>query len=268
MKTYQWMGLLMALGGAVIAEAKDPVVHLHESFESHPEGTLSAIAPLYRVSQVEIIDGKGRLGSGKVAHFHDQKNTLGGALEFNVGAAPVGSMFIEFDLLNNAPGVSMEKMPVIFGVGPWSTSHSMLLNANARRAFGVEFYQNDSHKAVILRVGQSIQTYDFYDMEKPQHLKIWVNDHDTNKLAYKRPDTGETAELDPNAVAVWINDVLIGATGSYGVPMQASVTAGDCGLGRVGFGSTTSNRVDFLIDNLHVEDPTGESKPVAADSTR
>ena len=43
--------------------------------------------------------------------------------------------------------------------------------------------------------------------------------------------------------------------------MHSDVTQGDSGLGRVGFSSSSSKVADFLFDNLHVEDPSGESKP-------
>ena len=154
MQTCQWMGALIVLSGVIAAEAKDPVVHLHETFEKQPIGQLKALAPLLRVKQVSVVDGGGKVGKGNAAHFNDASITDGGCMEYNLGNRDLSCMFIEFDLLNNAPGGAPDKMPIIFAVGPWNSSNDLVLNANAKRAFGLEFYQTGSSMNLVSRVGR------------------------------------------------------------------------------------------------------------------
>lgn len=266
MKTCQWIATVIVLSGVIAAEAKDSVIHLDETFEKQSIGPLTALAPLVRVQQVSVVDGGGKVGEGNVAHFNDSSITEGGWMEYNLGNRDLSSMFIEFDLLNNAPGSGSNKMPIIFGVGPWNTSKDLVLNANAKRAFGLEFYQAGSYMNFTSRVGRHPAERNTYDLTVPQHVKIWVNDHDQNTLSYIRPDTGIEVMIQPDSFVIWINDKLIGA--EYGFGMHKDVTVGNTTVGRVGFSSSSTKTVDFLIDNLRVVDPTGESAPMPAGAAR
>jgi len=210
-----------------------------------------------------VVDGGGRVGEGQVAHYNDG-GTEGGVLEYNVGGGGLGSLSIEFDLLNNKPGVETGSSPIIFSVGLWNPAKGKCLGANVKRAFGLEFYQTGIDRTIALRVGKSAEQRDSYDLAAPQHVAVWVNDHDTNTLSYIRPDTGETVALNPDSFVVWVNDKLVGREPACGQAMQKSVSEGNNVLGRVGFGSTTKGTADFLIDNIHVKGPTGESTPVSA----
>jgi len=248
---------------AVFSEPKAPSVYLHETFGEYAVGAAPLNSALRRVEQVSVVDGAGRVGEGKVAHYNDS-GTEGGVMEYNVGPGGLGGLFIEFDLLNNKPGEENGSSPIIFAVGPWNPSRGKCLGANARRAFGLEFYQTGISRTIALRVGKSAVQRGAYDLAAPQHVKVWVNDHDKNTLSYVRPDTGETVALNPDSLVVWINGKPLAGGPVFGYAMQKSVSAGDKVIGRVGFSSTTEGTADFLIDNLYVEDPTGESVSVAA----
>ncbi|MBB3207309.1 acetyl esterase/lipase [Rhodopirellula rubra] len=235
-------------------------VHLHETFDSFEIDSVPKSPELQRVDMVTVVDGGERVGSGKAARFNDSDLSLGGAMEYNVGTSKLGSMYVEFDALNNAPQNGDGKSTVIFGIGPWGPGKGLVLNAKARRAFGLELYQQ---KYLKLRVGDDVAAETRYDVTAPFNVKIWVNDHDANTLSYARPDTGETVTLNPDSVVVWVNNSLLGELTPAGCPMHREITKGDAVLGRVGFSSSTSKTADFLIDNLHIEDPSGESKPAA-----
>lgn len=253
----------MLLTGAIgPAFAKEPAVYLKATYEEHEPGTEPATPVLRRVEQVKVADGGGRVGTGHVAHFLDNTDR-GGALEYNVGMSGLRGLHVTFDLLNNRPDDMTPKAALIFGAGPWNTSSSLMLNANAKRAFGLEFLQYGWTKTLSLRVGSSAVTRDAYALETPLRVKIWVNDQDDATLPYARPDTGVEAMLNPDSFVVWINGKLVGKEPIFGYPMQTSVTEGNAGLGRVGFSSTSAGRADFLIDNLVVSDPTAEAIPVA-----
>jgi len=248
---------------AVFAKPVEPSIYLHETFGEYAVGAAPLNSALRRVEQVSVVDGGGRVGEGHVAHYNDS-GIEGGVLEYNVGMGGLGALFIEFDLLNNKPGAENGSSPIIFAVGPWNPSRGKCLGANAKRAFGLEFYQTGISRTVALRVGKSPVQRDSYELAAPQHVAVWVNDHDKNTLSYIRPDTGETVALNPDSFVVWINGKLVGWEPACGQAMQKAVSEGNNVLGRVGFGSTTKGTADFLIDNIHVEDPTGKSTPATS----
>ncbi len=242
------------------AETQQKRIYLHETFDGFDVGSVPKVSQLQRSDKVTVVDGAGRTGSGKVAHFDDSDTELGGAMEYVVGTSGVGALYVEFDAINNAPGKGDKSSAVIFAVGPWGEGKSLMLNSKAKRAFGFEMYQQ---KYLKLRVGDDSVADFKYDSSAPFNVKIWVNDHDSNTLSYKRPDNGEAVTLNPDSVVVWVNNALFGKLSAAGSPMQSEVTKGDAVLGRVGYSSSSTKVADFLFDNLHVEDPSGESKPAA-----
>ena len=235
-------------------------VLLHETFDGHDIDSEPEILELERVDQVTVVDGAGKTGSGKAAHFNDADDELG-ALEYNVGDSELGSMYVEFDAFNNAPATEDEKNVVIFGVGPWYEGQSLVLNSKAKRAFGLEMYQK---KFLKLRVGSDIIGQMEYDTAKPYNVKVWANDNDENTMTYKRPDNGEMATLGADSVVAWVNNSLIGELKETGVPMHKEVTEGSAVIGRVGFSSSSTKMGNFLIDNLHVEDPSVKAEAAEA----
>lgn len=238
-------------------------VLLHETFESHKIDSSPYVSSLERDEQVTVVDGGGKAGSGKVAHFNDSDDELG-AMEYNLGDSKLGSMYIEFDAFNNAPAKGDKSSAVIFAVGPWAQGQDLELNSKAKRAFGLELYQQKNLK---LRVGDGVVAAMEYDTAKPCNIKIWVNDNDENAMSYKRPDNGEAASLAADSVVAWVNNALIGELKATGNPMHREVTEGSAGLGRVGFSSASTKVADFLFDNLHVEDPSTPAEPAAAEGS-
>ena len=228
-------------------------VYLHETFESHDIDRVPEVSELERVEMVTVINGGEKVGSGKVAHFDDSDDTQSGAMEYNLGNSGLGAMYAEFDLLNNDPNKGDKTSAVIFGVGPWVEGRTLSLNSKAKRAFGFEVYQQ---KHLKLRVGDNLVTGNEYDPAKPLNVKIWVNDNDENTLSYKRPDNGEAASLNKDSVVIWVNNSLFGELETTGCAMHSEVTAGNAVIGRVGFSSASTKVAGFLIDNLHVEDPS------------
>ncbi len=240
---------------------KSGTVYLHETFESYDVDGEPGADELQRVKLVTVVDGGGKVGSGKVAHYNDDDTEDGGAMEYNVGESALGSMYIEFDALNNDTAKGDKNSAVIFGVGPWEEGRPLTLNAKSKRAFGFEMYQQKNLK---LRVGDENVASVKYDSAAAFNVKIWANDHDTNTLTYKRPDNGETATLGRDSVVVWLNDALMEGLEASGTAMHKDITEGDAVIGRAGFSSASTKVADFLFDNLHIEDPAGESKPAAS----
>jgi acetyl esterase/lipase len=240
-------------------------VYLHETFDDHAVDSVPRNPQLQRVDKVTVIEGKGKVGSGKVARFDDSDVNKGGSMEYNVGASGQGSLYLSFDACNNAPLKGDKSSTVILGAGPWGAGKSLMLNSKARRAFGFEMYQ---HKYLKLRVGDDPVADMQYDPLVPFNVKIWVNDHDKNSLSYQRPDNGESAKLNPDSVVVWVNDALIGKLAATGCAMNTVITKGDAVVGRVGFSSSSTKVADFLIDNLHIENPSAGSKPTDQDESK
>lgn len=262
-------GVLQATGSAApqatnAEEQKGGTVLLDESFEGFDADVVPQVAQLQRVDKVTVVDGGGKVGSGKVAYFNDSDTGAGGAMEYNFGSSGLGSMYVEFDALNNAPTSDDKSSTVIFGVGPWAAGKSLMLNSKAKRAFGFEMYQQ---KYLKLRVGSDAVAQLKYDSAQPFNVKIWANDHDENTLTYKRPDSGEEATLNADSVVVWVNNALIGKLEATGCPMHREVTQGDAVIGRAGFSSSSKKLGMFLIDNLHIEG-TAAAKDGASDEKK
>ena len=264
------LGIVFALGfgwqpsGLFAAQTSDQTssgqtgqVFLHETFETYEATSVPKVPQLQRVELTTVVDGAGKVGAGKVARFDDSDTSKGGAMEYNLGSGPSSTLYLEFDAFNNGPDKGDKSSTVIFGVGPWGDGRSLFLNSKAKRAFGFEMYQQ---KYLKLRVGDDTVADLKYDVTQKFNVKIWVNDHDSNSLSYKRPDNGESATLKPDSVVVWVNNALLDKSTSVGHPMHSAVTAGDAVVGRVGLSSSSSKISDFLFDNFHFEDPTGEAK--------
>ena len=244
------------------AQAKDvddagSVVYLHETFEDYEVDAVPTVSQLQRVDKVTVVEGNGKVGTGKVANFNDADKEAGGAMEYNLGESALGAMYIEFDALNGAPTKEDKSSTGIFGVGPWENGKSLLLNAKAKRAFGFEMYQQ---KYLKLRVGSKVVGQLKYEATAPFNVKIWANDHDENTLSYTRPDTGANETLNADSVVVYVNNALIDKLDASGSPMHPDVTEGNAVIGRAGFSSSSTKEGNFLIDNLHFEDPSPEAK--------
>lgn len=231
-------------------------VFLHETFDAFEVGSVPTVSQLQREKLVKVADGGGKVGSGKVAHYNDDDTEDGGAMEYNVGESALSNMYIEFDALNNDNALGDKNSAVIFGVGPWEEGRSLTLNSKSKRAFGFEMYQQ---KSLRLRVGdESISRVD-YDSAAAFNVKIWANDHDGNTFSYKRPDNGETAELKPDSVVVWLNNALMDKLEASGTPMHKEVTEGNAVIGRAGLSSASTKVANFLFDNLHFQGQLGQS---------
>ena len=134
-------------------------------------------------------------------------------------------------------------------------------------------------KSLRLRVGDESITRVDYDAAAPFNVKIWANDHDANTFKYKRPDNGETAELGPDSVVVWLNNGLMGDLKASGTPMHKDITEGNAVIGRVGLSSASTKVADFLFDNFQfasevsqstdstTTQPAAQTKPSTKDSS-
>jgi hypothetical protein len=246
------------------------VTYINETFEDDTIGLAPADAAQKNVSQVTVAAGTGVIGTDNVAHFNDVNSGVTGILEYNVGAPSntVGNLYIQFDLLNNAPvATGTAANPIIFGLGPWSDSTGQKLGANANRAIGIEFYQTGATLTLRVRSNSTAVAQTTYNMLTLQTVKIWVNDNDSSGISYTRPDTLATATLGANSAVVWINDVLVTGLTDSGFGMNvvgAGSTVGNTTLGRLGFDTTTTVLADFSIDNLLVTDIAAIPEPSSA----
>ena len=242
--------------GKKMMSATARTVFLHETFDSFDVGSVPSVDQLQREKLVKVADGGGKVGSGKVAHYNDDSDEDGGAMEYNVGESELSSMYIEFDALNNDTALGDKNSAVIFGVGPWEEGRSLTLNSKSKRAFGFEMYQQ---KSLRLRVGDESIARVNYDSAAPFNVKIWANDHDGNTFSYKRPDNGETASLKPDSVVVWLNNALMDGLDAAGTPMNKDVTEGNAVIGRAGLSSASTKVANFLFDNLQFAGSVGQS---------
>ena len=136
--------------GKKMSGASEGTVFLHETFDSFDVDSVPSVSQLQRSSLVKVVDGGGKVGAGKVAHYNDDDTETGGAMEYTVGDSALSSLYVEFDARNNDTALGDKNSQVIFGVGPWEEGKSLTLNSKSKRAFGFEIYQQ---KSLRLRVG-------------------------------------------------------------------------------------------------------------------
>jgi hypothetical protein len=245
------------------------VTYINETFQDDTIGVAPTDPAQKNVVQVKTEAGTGLIGTDNVGRLNDTNSTLAGNLEYNVGTSnTVGSLYIQFDLLNNAPNTSgTAANPIIFSVGPWSNASGINLGANASRSFGIEFSLTGSSSTLKIRSNSTALVTSTYDMLALQTVKIWVNDNDSATLDYTRPDNSSTATLGANSVVVWINDALVGVETASGLGMNVvgvGSTVGNTTLGRLGFATTTTTLADFSIDNVFVTDIAVIPEPSSA----
>ncbi len=242
--------------------------YINEDFEADTLGVAPTDPSQKNVLQVKVEAGTGVIGTDQMAHFNDIIAGTGGAgnLEYNVGTSnTVGSLYVQFDLLNNAGSTTGSAVnPVIFGIGPWSNASGINLGANASRDVGIEFYQTGSSSTLKIRSNATAIVNATYTMSALQTVKLWVNDNDSATVDYIRPDTLATATLGANSFVIWINDALVGSETDSGFGLNSILTAGNTTLGRLGFSSTTTAVADFSIDNLLVSDIAAIPEPSSA----
>ena len=75
-------------------QKKTGTVYLNESFESHDVDSAPDLSELERDEMVTVIDGAGKVGSGKVLHFNDDDTDELGAMELNIGDSAMGLSLI------------------------------------------------------------------------------------------------------------------------------------------------------------------------------
>ena len=264
MRAWRWAVILAAT--ALLPWGADATTYINETFEDDTIGAAPSDPAQKVVNQVTVAAGTGVIGTDNVAHFNDTSSSLNGNLEYNIGTSnTISSLYIQFDLLNNAPGnTGSAANPVIFGISPWNASSGIQMGANASRDFGVEFYQTGSSSTLKLRTNATAIVNTTYTMAALQTVKIWVNDNDAASLTYARPDNSATATLGANSFVIWINDALVGTETDNGFGMNPLLTLGNTTLGRVGFDSTTTTVADFSIDNVLVMDPIAVPEPSSA----
>lgn len=247
--------LLLAIAVLPLA-ASAQTVYINETFDTDTIGQLPSDPAQRRTSLVTVAAGVGAIGTDNVLRVNDSSNTTASLIEYNVGDSALSGLYAQFDLINNAGNnTGTAANPFVFSIGAWNdTTGSATLGSTANRAIGVEFYATGSSSTLRIRSGgTTLGSNTTYNMTAQQTVKVWINDHGTNTLNYTRPDNYTTATLNANSVVIWVNDVLIGGGTASGFALVSTFTTGtDASLGRIGFSSTTTNILDFSVDNLYV----------------
>ena len=80
--------------GKKMMGASASTVFLHETFDSFEVDSVPTADQLQRDKLVKVADGGGKVGSGKVAHYNDDSDEDGGAMEYNVGDSALSSCLL------------------------------------------------------------------------------------------------------------------------------------------------------------------------------
>ena len=213
--------------------AADSVL-ISETFESYTSTIPTVPTPATNAvkvnTSISAVSGNATIGgvSGKVAQLLDTSTTVGGALEFNAGTAPLTTMVASFDLLSN--GTQASNMPLSIGLSGWNTGTTTQTGASGRRLVEVQFIQSASATpGYSVRVGGTTNITvspngTTYTAANKQAVKIYANSGSTG-IIYYGPDTVPVQRTLPaNSFAVFLNGNIV--TMSNGNPYQSlSATA-------------------------------------------
>jgi hypothetical protein len=252
------IAMSLAFAGAAVLPVCAQTTYINENYDGLTPPAAPVVGlPTAAVKQISSAVPNGVIGggSGAVAWFNKTLSGTGnsGYLEYNAGPSALGSMYISFDLYNNAPSVATANQ-MTFGVGAWNaTTGSGALNSSASRTFAMDFYQGTIKNSMTLRGtnNQSFASNVAYAANNLEQVQIWVNDNDATSIQYLRPDNSAIATLGANSVVFWINGQLVGTEADSGYVYNSGAN-GNATLGRLGFTATTANLGNFLIDNLNV----------------
>lgn len=248
--------LLASIAAIVPLCAHAQTIYLNETFDTDTLGAAPDDAALRRTGLVTVAAGSGLIGNDNVAHFSDAVTNAGGILEYNVGTEALSSLYVSFDIFNNAANnTGSAANPIIFSVGNWSNTTGVALNSTANRSFGLELSQTGSSSTLKVRIGGTNIVQTTYDMAAVNTFKIFINDHSTNTVDYLVPGTSTTATLSANSAAFYINNTLVGSSLASGIGLNTTASGGyllgDTTLGRIGFNTGSTGLADFLIDNVY-----------------
>ncbi|MFH1496692.1 MAG: PEP-CTERM sorting domain-containing protein [Verrucomicrobiota bacterium] len=268
MNTLKLISTGLLLGAISSAVSHADTVYIDHNFDSETIGEAPAYDSLFRTALTTIEAGTGAIGTDNAARFNDSSSTLGGILEYNAGAQALGSLYMQFDLLNNDPAGASTSGSLFVSVGNWNPSTGNLLNSSTKRSFTIEF-SADTNALRLRGDNGAIVFSSTYTTSALQTVKIFANDNDSATLDYINPGTGLISTLNANSVVVFINDALVADEEASGFGMSVTGTSGanttgDATLGRIGFNSTSTNLADFLIDNVYVSSiPSAIPEPSA-----
>ena len=208
--------------------AADSVL-ISETFESYTSSIPTVPTPgtdgVKANSSLTAVSGNATIGgvSGKVANLLDTSTTLGGSLEFNAGAAPLSTLVVSFELLNN--GTQAGAMPLTVGLTGWNTNTGTQVGTGSRRVVELQFVQNTPSvptPAWSVRGGGSSTPIFFsgtYTAANKQAVKLYANSG-ASPINYYGPDAVPVLRVLPaNSFAVFLNGTIV--TMSNGNPYQS-----------------------------------------------
>jgi hypothetical protein len=157
----------IVVSATLLPVCSQAAVYLNETFEDDTIGVVPGDLAQRQATQILTAAGTGLIGLDNVARHNDTSTTASGALEYNVGGSALSTMYIQFDLLNNAPVTTgSANNNLTFGVGAWNnTAASTFLGGTANRSFGVDFFQS-----VPWTPGLSMSTLPSIESEDPSSL--------------------------------------------------------------------------------------------------
>lgn len=253
--------LLLSSASAAYAD-----VLFSEDFENEsPIGSAPYKSSVLRPKQnapgkaVVVIGEKHNIaGSGKAIYLQDRLSGSNDSisLEYDFvdsASRQISALRIDFSFARGATS-EKKKDKLYFGAGEFKGSDSSAMNATARRYFQIEFIDNDTIK---------FNTASGKDRTKqiPQNinnrLSIFVNDHDNKTIQYTDPTSGNTATLQANTVAYYLNGQLahVVSLDLDDVTAKGTVSTSENNFGRIGFySSTKSDNNAWVFDDVKVSE--------------
>jgi hypothetical protein len=234
---------------------------LSESFKNYANG-----AVLDNVKSPTLITNQGKptnyakvtnaSGIAMVRYARAPTSGSGSQVMFLLSTSAIARTkgFVSFVVKQNIDSTIATNQTFFIRVGDTNTNTTVSSSANG--IIGIELDQNSGTNNLTIKSCSSTATniYATNNYNPPASLhkfQIWFNDDDALAMPYITP-AGVTTNLTTNSFVVYLDGALVTPSATGSALTGASGTS--LGIGKIGFGSSSTSAIDFSISDIYAGD--------------
>ena len=162
--------------------------------------------------------------------------------------------FVSFVVKQNIDSTIATNQTFFIRVGDTNTNTTVSSSSNG--IIGIELDQNSGTNNLTIKscspTATNIYATNNYNPPASLHkFQIWFNDDDALAMPYITP-AGVTTNLTTNSFVVYLDGALVTPSASGSALTGASGTS--LGIGKIGFGSSSTSAIDFSISDIYAGD--------------
>jgi len=269
-----WLALTILALGAFGNSVQAQAVWLNEGFTSYNSATPPVLditsspnlinAGTFNLYTTVINDG------GNVARYNKTSTTTGSQIMFgfspNTGTlSPRTSGYVSFKIKQNTSLNNVVNNTFDVGIG--NSDVAITTASSSARLIGLSFKPTAAGADVIVTRADGLNASTFSTTSYAtgsvpfsaafSTVRIWFNDSDSAPMPYTDP-SGGAQTLAVNSFVVYLGTTLITPSAS-GTALAPSATGASLSFGKIGFSTSSSQTIDFSIDDVFAADsvPSG-----------